>query len=189
MAEACSFLSRALPHITSKRKDQIKDRISSHVTRSLQNQKNGVQVEANGLLLPLSFWKLRMFGFFLILMFVDSDSTLDSDITRDAHACSRVAPLKAKIFLPLKHQSVSLIQRSLRGFPSRLMRGATGNSAQNLGGGDERSSRTLESNYRSLRRLHARWRRDPRGKKMNPTANLITNNPVCALFPSLHSYF
>lgn len=74
---------------------------------------------------------------FLILMFVDSDSTLDSDITRDAHACSRVAPLKARIFSPLKHQSVSLIQRTLRGFPSRLMRGATGNPAQNLGGGDE----------------------------------------------------
>lgn len=52
-----------------------------------------------------------------------------------------------------------------KGFPSWLMRGAYGNSARNLGGGDERSSRTLESNYRSLRRLHTRWRWDPRGEK------------------------
>lgn len=51
----------SITHRTSKRKEQIKDSISCHVTRVLQNQSNGVQVDANGLLRPGSSRKLRMF--------------------------------------------------------------------------------------------------------------------------------
>lgn len=51
----------SITHGTSKREEQVKDSISCHVTPILQNQSNGVQGDANGLLRPGSSRKLRMF--------------------------------------------------------------------------------------------------------------------------------
>lgn len=63
------------------------------------------------------------------------------------------------------------------------MRGSTGNPAQKLGGGDEHSSRMLESNYRSLCRLHVEmW---SEGEKWTPQ---LIWSPIIQFVVSSHRF-
>lgn len=147
-----SFVKRT----TSTKKDQIKDGISSHVTHILRDPKHGVRVEADGLMLVRQFESRN----------IASDTCIRRSGVKSADVLG-VRPVSPE--LPVRTHGSMLLRGAIKGqnilaaqtstssfnslcsqrLPQPLMRVQTGNRAQSLGGGDERSS-----DYPFLHRLH-----------------------------------